>query len=394
VSLLGGNHAVRWALAVLIGIVVVVGAVLAIDNTLGGGKKAATAGSRRDRGHPLGYCLSPKRVTLSQAGITPRIPARANPRASFKTHLAAAESVVSSHRSLGLTVAPSGKRFLFVEPNGRWVLGRVGGRRKLFRIAAVDMTFSGNGRRIIFERPALASHRCASLVLLSMGLNGRHRRLLLASGAFRLANSAKVGEKDAVLNEDVLPSGWIILAHGEKLYAFEPGRHTIRPVETRKVTPLDRFASTQSTTVIHFKFSDGGQFVAAKPLNNGALGFYSLPNWQLRFLGEGHTIASVSLSQVIWAYDGYRVAYPSKSGRTIKIRNLRARNVPGLEGTLKTINVPQALGGPARVANIRWSKDDRWIAFTVRGPSRVRLNAFLVNTTGKPRVRPIASLRP
>jgi len=342
----GSDSTLRWVLVGGIVVVVVIATILAISSIFNNGSKKAT---------PTGgtvpaetYCKSPASVHISPKPAAPyKVKIAASPTA--KRALIHVERLLRKHSAVSaFDVSRNGRHFVYLNAKNRVVLGTAGKKAKVLKIKVQDVALNGAGTKIVYQS---AARGCASLVLKEVGLSGKHPRLLLKSGAFHLANSNAVSSPGA-LEQDELPNGAILLAHGQQLFAFNPTKHRITPLETASLGQLYSTASSQLTTQPpQFVVAPGLRFaVEAKFAASPAL--YSLPGWK-------HQSAALplALSDLAWSYSGKEMAYPSPVlPPSIKILHVAT-------GKLVTIKLPKRFRAMS-LSNVRWSANDKFVAFT------------------------------
>lgn len=370
----GNDTTLRWALVAGLALVVLIATIVAISSALGGSSKPKTAPPSTPP-PASNYCLWPANVQVQRLPMAPRVPKLTPAGLAAKHALASSERLIRKHSNIQsvMAVSRSGRHLLFLNKNRKLVLTTPGQKSKVFNVHALDFSFNGNGKRIIFQKAVLRSHPCATLALISMSLTGKHKRVLLASGAFHLANADASGGTAGVLQQDVLPNGWIVLVRDQRLYAFDPITHRIAPLETARLGRLFTTGGTVSVPIPRFSVAPSVAFAAEAKFNNPVVRVYSLPTW---VAGAAGTVPA-SVSQVAWSFDGSRIAYPTATGRSLRILNVKTGNV-------KTISLPARF--PAMtLGNLRWSTDDRFLGFTgVKiGAVGGLPKAFMARTTGK-----------
>jgi hypothetical protein len=351
-------------------VVVVIATILAIAKVFSGGSPKHNA-TPPVKVPPAGYCLLPTHVGLAKAELKPFPAKAAIHTAQAKKAIIHAERIISRHSNVPPVISISGRHFVFLNHKSRIVLGTVGGKSHVFKIKAVDVAFNGKGTKIIYQKTSLAHHGCAHLVLMEMKLNGKHKHLMLASGSFDLANSAGTPTY-GTLHSDELPSGQILLIHGEHLYAFNAAKRHIGRMENQNLGLLYDPNSSTPDKGRSFVVSPGGRFVLMDRFSRGPV-IYKLPTWTLM----GKALPNVVLSTVAWSYNGRLLAYPSTGQTDIDIYHVGT-------GKVTTISWAKKFGH-MQISSLAWARDDRHIGFngvSLLHPDKPPV-AMIAPTTGK-----------
>jgi hypothetical protein len=347
----GSDSTLRWALVGGIVVVVVIATIVAIVNGLGGNSKKSTNPPSNTIPKTT-YCLWPKKVSVAAAPVNAYYPTGATRSPLNKHHLIKVERKIKNHGlALGglLAISPTGHRLIYINSQKHIVM-HAGVKNKTFKFPAEDATLNGKGNRIIYQRPSLAAHSCAKLVLMKVRPDGTHRKLMLASGAFRLANSSTISAA-GTLTHDELPNGVIMLVHGQQLYAFNPAKRRISPVETAQLGTLYPTTGTTTATFPQFLVSPGLNYAAEATI--GVVNVDKLPSWT-----SEPVTGAASLPQIAWSYNGKKLAYESAGQKNIKILNM-------ITNKTRVIKFPTKFG-LLNISSLRWSADDRFVGFNGR----------------------------
>ncbi|HEV3309345.1 MAG TPA: hypothetical protein VG815_02340 [Chloroflexota bacterium] len=363
----GNDKTLRWALVGGIVLVVLIATALAIFG-LGTGKKNASPTPTPVTPGGGSACLSPAGMTVETQPIVAAAlkPVVVNPIAA-KGRLAATEILLARRGASLITISPTGKRFLFAKSGGGLWIGKIHVPKGLrLNVSYEDAAFNSGGAKIILQKSArFSAHPCATLVLETIGLTGKKKHLLFA-GQFALANAPSGSGANAAtlgtLQQDVLGNGWIVLVARDHLYAFDPTKHRVGPLEAKALGPIYQTGGTNQLPSVQFNVSPNGRYVAVAPTGGTggttavtvrALPAYRVLPFQLQTVGA-----------VSWSRSGDRMAYVTEP-QAASVNPVQVIKTLDLKTSKQyTIHVNMKKYGSVSIANIRWSKGDAYIAFT------------------------------
>lgn len=361
---------VRWALVGGIVLVVLIATALAIFG-LGSSPKAGPKHPGNGTGNsgtmPAGgsTCLYPASTRLATTALSrPVIKTSAILPAEAKLELAATERYLAKH-SYAIAVSPNGKQHIFPS-HATLMVGKAS--TKATKLANVeDAAFSASGQRIIYERnPEQSLHKCAGLLLKTMTLSGKHRKLLFA-GKFALVNTPAGSGSNAAasgqLQPAVLSSGLIVLVARDHLYAFDPAHHLVGSIEKPTLGAIYGSGSVNPLPTQEFFVSPNLRYMVETPASSVTSGTGVL---KIRALPSGRVLPNTlnAAGGVAWSRSGNRLAFtalkPNASGQSsdvVETLNLKTSK-------LFTLKMDQAKYGHLTISNIRWSRDGKYVGFT------------------------------
>jgi hypothetical protein len=376
----GNSNTLRWALVAGIAIVAVVATIVAIK---GFGKNTSPPKS----GKGTAGCLHPATVHARTKVLpAPLISIHFN-RPTAKKRLKTIEKLYARHRSL-VVVAPNGRHFV-ASRSGRLVLGTTGKKgARAITVPARDIAFTRNSQDLIYEvSPAASKYACAKTALMTMGLRGKNRRLLLATN-YSLLNASSAASMGTLM-QDELPSGWIVLVDSTgKLYGFDLNHHVVGPLQTGTLGALYTGTGVNRVPVIQVSVSPNGKYIAESSQSTSGFSINSLPG--------DVTVRSVARGTfpVSWSHSGYRIAFITHKRNALLTSDVIS-TLDLRTGKSYTVKPKNKKLGALTLSNVSWSPDDLLVGFTgaksaCAGALSCRVRAFIGTWKGK-RVHQVAA---
>lgn len=354
----------RWMLVGGIAVLVVIVTVVAIAGGFGFSapkptvSKTATPVRQKSSG-----CLFPRTVSQQAAILTPpSVPTYAGSAAAARRRLVTRLRLAGGTGANIIAWSPSNKRYLFTRGGHLFIGSTIGlSARRLAIGGYEDITFNGNGTAIIFEkRPQVTKFTCASVVLMTVGLGGKHRHLLFA-GTYRLANTLP-GRNGAccleALQQDTLRNGWIVLVKGDQLFVFDPKQRSVAPLESFSLGPLYAGSGSAVQSVQQVSVSPNGRYLAVAGAGRSSFTIRQLPSSHVSYRFKAGL-------PVFWSPSGDRVAFlvlHTNRARTQRWTTIKTLDLAA--GRKWTVRTSMKKFGPLTLGNIVWSRDGRYVAFT------------------------------
>lgn len=351
----GKDTTIRYALIGAVILILVIVTIILISGGLtgGGGNASPTATPTTTTG-----CLYPS-TGVRTALMLPHSPAYKGSRFVAKRRLAKIERAYARHTSNFVIVSRSGQHY--IAASGSYVLGALGKKAKkqtpsVLHVPATDLAFNASGNHILYTVTAASSkYSCASVVLYAMALNGTNKRLLLAT-RYPLLNGGPSG-RFGTLASDELPNGWIVLVGSSgKLYAFNPARHVLGPIQTSSLGRSYLNSGSASQRQVQVTVSPNGKYFTET--NSSATGF------AIKSMKTGAVVKSVaSGTPEAWSFSGSKLAYikhETKAGSPIGV--IDTISLP--KGKTHIVKANRKKYGALTLSHVLWSRDNRWVGFT------------------------------
>jgi hypothetical protein len=369
----------RWALVGGIVVVVVIATIIAVSGAF---NKNASAPPKTPTPTPTSKCLFPSTVHVaSQVLVAPATTTSHVSHLLARAHLKAIVRVLTRHRSSFVAVSPNGRHFIAARAGGL-VVGTAGHSTVVKLPANVeDIAFNAKGGKLIYEvSPSSTNHACASTVLMTIGLHGKKRTLLLAS-RYSLLNAATPASTGTLMQDQLL-NGWIVLVDGAgRLFAFDPKHDVIGPIQTGSIAALSTSASA-SQPAVQVSVSPTLKYFAVSSSQGTGFTIHTLPGG-----ARIQTVSGVSFP-VAWSHSGTRIAFVSHKQSSVGSTSQVITTMNLKTGKVFHVQVKNKRLRPLTISNIHWSPDDRLIGFTgastaCAAASTCRVHGFIGTWKGK-----------
>ena len=379
-----------WALVGGVVLVVVIATVIVVAGGLGGGnkpKKVAQPTPTVTTNGNVKTCLYPSTVKVQSTIPIKHISLRGLNPILARHQLVEAEKLFLAHGGAWVDISLTGRRYLFSRGSALYIGTAHSTQTHLLVSSFQDATFTPNGKNIIYQKnPKFTQYKCANLVLMEMGLSGRHKHLLFA-GNFSLLNSGQglSAVNLGTLQTAMLSSGLITLAHGEHIYGFSLRHKNLGQIETTAIKNITTSGGANQVPAVQFYVSPNLQYMAVgSPAANQVT-----PVLTIETLPTGTHIHQYTAGlPAVWSRSGNRVAFAvwKQNSKGQKYQVIYVLNLKTAKQFVVKTN--QKTYGFVSLGNIRWSKDGRRIAFTAVPPQGTTVNnahqlAFISKWNGK-----------